>query len=140
MRRFDRHTSWISLLFRRAAPDLPGLDVELRAVPRALDDAADQDAVRERAAPVRAAILERRMTALGSRDDDALVVHVYQLHLVHAERRRRRRERARAAVLTRLLLPFARVRVAMIDTNLVAEGERETGARARSRRRPRRSA
>ena len=59
-------------LLRRAALDLPGLDVELRPMPRALDDAADQHAVRERAAPVRAPVLERGMTALRPRDDDAL--------------------------------------------------------------------
>src|SRR5688500_5026294 len=122
VRRFDLIR--LNLLLRRTALDLPCLHIELRAMPRALDDAADQDAVRERAAPVRAPILKRGVTALRPCDDEALVVDVYELHLVHAERRRGGRQRARAAVLARFLLPLPRARVAMIDANLIAEGKR----------------
>jgi hypothetical protein len=61
------------------------VDVELRAVPRALYDAAGQRAVRQRAAAVRAAIRERREARLRARDDDPLAVAVDELHLVDLE-------------------------------------------------------
>ena len=79
----------LDLFLRRTALDLAGLHVELRSMPRALHGAADQRAVRQRPASVRASILERGVTSLGPGDDDALVVDMYELHQVEAERRRR---------------------------------------------------
>ena len=87
LRKTPHHSIGYTRMSSVAGPHstLAGLHVELRAVPRALDGAADQHAVRQRTALVRAAIAERDKPLLGARDDDALVVDVHELHLIDAE-------------------------------------------------------
>src|SRR5688572_31072716 len=107
------------LLLSRPALDLAGVHVELRPVPWALHRSADQHAVRQRSALVRAAILKGGVAILGPPDGDAFVPRVNQLHLVDAERRRGGGQRAARGTFPRLLLPFAGARVPMVDADLI---------------------
>src|SRR6185369_4344168 len=93
--------------------------------PRALHGAAHQRPVRQRAAPVRAAILERDVSLARASDRDSSGAHVNQLHLVDGETVRGFLEPLCIIIgADTLLLPLAGVGVAVIDANLIAVRER----------------
>src|SRR6267378_4378319 len=65
---------------------LPGLHIELRPMPEALDGPANQHAVGEGPAAVRAAVLERAVALAAARQRDAgAVIEPDKLHLVDLE-------------------------------------------------------
>src|SRR5438105_2993768 len=108
---------------------LAGLDIELRPVPEALDGPADQHAVGEGTAAVRAAVLKRAVTLAGARQRDAgAVVEPDELHLVHLQLvglcHHGATRCARVGAADRLLGPFSGAGVAVLDPDKVAVDER----------------